>query len=164
MKIFKLTSIAVLFLLATLLLNSFQNKQEVPKKEQRKMKVFSGIITDKLKESKEFYSKVLNFKVTFENDFFLLMENTNGEGRFSFLLPNHPSQQPIFQPAFSGKGAYITIEVEDADAEYKRIKGLDIPIEIELRDEVWGDRHFAIVDPNGVGIDIVKYTAPAESE
>ncbi|RYY52113.1 MAG: glyoxalase, partial [Chitinophagaceae bacterium] len=22
----------------------------------------------------------------------------------------------------------------------------------------WGDRHFAITDPNGVGIDLVKYS------
>ncbi len=128
-----------------------------------KMKIFSGIITEKLKESKDFYTKVLGFKVTYENDFFLLLESPNGEGRFSFLLPNHPTQQPIFQPAFNGKGAYITIEVEDADAEYKRIKAFDIPIEIELRDEVWGDRHFAIIDPNGIGIDIVKYTPPANN-
>jgi hypothetical protein len=26
----------------------------------------------------------------------------------------------------------------------------------------WGDRHFAIEDPNGIGIDIVHYQAPDE--
>ena len=163
MKYFKPILIAVAILATALLFNSFQPK-EITLNEARKMKVFSGIITEKLKESKEFYTKTLGFTVTFENDFFLLMESPSGEGRFSFLLPNHPSQQPIFQPAFNGKGAYITLEVEDADAEYKRIKKLGTPIEIELRDEVWGDRHFAIVDPNGIGIDIVKYTPPSESE
>jgi uncharacterized glyoxalase superfamily protein PhnB len=34
---------------------------------------------------------------------------------------------------------------------------------IELGDEPWGDRHFAIVDPNGIGIDLVKYSAPKNS-
>jgi catechol 2,3-dioxygenase-like lactoylglutathione lyase family enzyme len=163
MRYFKPMLIAVVVLATAILFNSFQSK-EVSLNEARKMKVFSGIITDKLKESKEFYTKVLGFTVTFENDFFLLMESPSGEGRFSFLLPNHPSQQPIFQPAFEGKGAYITLEVEDADAEYKRIKATGTPIEIEIRDEEWGDRHFAIVDPNGIGIDIVKYTPPTENK
>ena len=163
MRYFKPILIAVTALVAAIVFNSFQSKS-LTENEAKKMKVTSGIITAKLKESKEFYTKVLGFTVTFENDFFLLIESPDGEGRLSFLLPNHPTQQPIFKPAFNGKGAYITLEVEDADAEYKRIKELGTPIEIEIRDEVWGDRHFAIVDPNGIGIDIVKYTPPSESE
>ena len=35
-----------------------------------------------------------------------------------------------------------------------------VKIEIEIRDEPWGDRHFAILDPNGIGIDIVTYSRP----
>ena len=35
-------------------------------------------------------------------------------------------------------------------------------MEIEIRNEPWGDRHFAIVDPNNIGIDIVTYTKPEE--
>jgi uncharacterized glyoxalase superfamily protein PhnB len=31
----------------------------------------------------------------------------------------------------------------------------NIPLEFDLREEVWGDRHFAIRDPNGIGIDFV---------
>lgn len=122
------------------------------------MKLNAGIVTSKLAESKEFYTKTLNFKTIFENDFYVLMESPGGD-RFAFLLPDHPSQQPIFQKAFNGKGLFLTIEVDDADAEYKRLKGLNIKIEVEIRDEPWGDRHFAFYDPNGIGIDIVKYTA-----
>lgn len=25
-----------------------------------------------------------------------------------------------------------------------------------LRDEPWGDRHFVVVDPNGIGVDVVQ--------
>jgi uncharacterized glyoxalase superfamily protein PhnB len=46
------------------------------------------------------------------------------------------------------------------DEVYQVIKERNI--DIELRDEPWGDRHFAIVDPNGVGIDIVAYSEPGE--
>ena len=100
--------------------------------------------------------------ISFENDFYLLMHTQDRRTQLAFLLPDHPSQQGIFQPAFTGKGAFITIEIPDVDEEYQRIREQDIPIEIPLRNEPWGDRHFAIVDPNGIGIDFVTYTAPSQ--
>lgn len=55
----------------------------------------------------------------------------------------------------------MAVDVEDVDAEYRRIKGLGIPIETEIRDEPWGDRHFVVVDPNGIGVDVVQHAPPA---
>jgi uncharacterized glyoxalase superfamily protein PhnB len=57
---------------------------------------------------------------------------------------------------------YLTIEVDDVDKIYSELKKKGISIKIELRNEPWGDRHFAIEDPNDVNIDIVKYSAPGE--
>lgn len=128
--------------------------------KQTTMKLNAGIITSKFKETKEFYTQKLNFTVVFENEFYLLLQTPGGADQLSFLLPEHPTQRPVFKTAFSGKGVYLTMEVESADAEYKRIKDLGVPIEVELRNEAWGDRHFAIKDPNGIGIDIVTYTKP----
>lgn len=124
------------------------------------MKMNAGIITSKLAESKAFYTKVLGFDVVFENEFYLLLNAPGGHASLSFLLPNHPSQQPLFRKAFQGQGMYLTIEVEDVDKLYAVIKKKGVPVKIELRDEPWGDRHFAIEDPNGVGIDLVHYKAP----
>ena len=120
----------------------------------------AGIITDKLQETKEFYTQHLGFGVSFENDFFLLLHTPNHQAELSFLLPDHPSQQPIFQTSFNGKGIYLTIEVEKVEEYYKTLKDKGVDIAIDLRKEVWGDHHFSIVDPNGVGIDIVTYTEP----
>lgn len=124
------------------------------------MKMNAGIITDKIQESKDFYTRVLGFGVTFENDFYLLLHTPGHEAEISFLLPEHATQQPLFQPAFQGKGIYLTIEVEDVKAIYAEIQAKGVPIQIMLREEPWGDHHFAITDPNGVGIDIVQYAAP----
>ncbi len=123
------------------------------------MKLNAGIITSKLAETKAFYTEKLGFGITFENDFYLLLHTPNKESELSFLLPDHPSQKPIFQKAFTGQGVYLTIELEDVDELYATVKQKGIPIEIEIRDEPWGDRHFAVVDPNGIGIDFVKFTA-----
>jgi len=139
---------------------AFNAKSQSTTQTKQSMKLNAGIITSRLAETKAFYTKNLNFEVSFENDFYLLLHTPNQQAQLAFLLPNHASQQPLFQTAFAGKGVFLTIEVPDVEAEYKRIKALKIPIVIELREEPWGDKHFAIVDPNGVGIDIVTYTAP----
>lgn len=123
------------------------------------MKFNAGIITRHLQETKQFYTQTLGWQVDFENDFYLLLGSDDGS-QISFLLPDHPSQQPLFQPEFNGKGLYITVEVPDVDHTYDRIKASGTPIAIDLRDEPWGDRHFAIVDPNGIGVDLVTHTPP----
>ncbi|UZR99670.1 VOC family protein [Chondrinema litorale] len=126
------------------------------------MKLNAGIVTEKLNETKEFYTKKLGFGISFQNDFYLLMHTPDGSSEISFLKPNHPSQEPIFQSPHNGKGVYLTIEVDDVDKVYSQLKNKNIAMEIELRDEPWGDRHFAIVDPNGIGIDFVTYTKTEE--
>lgn len=146
-----------LLLTAFVLLFGISNAQTT-----NKMKLNAGIITEKLQETKKFYTEVLDFGVSFENEFYLLLHTPNNSAEISFLQPNHPSQKPIFQSAFSGKGVYLTIEVENVDEVYKELKDKEVQIEIEIRDESWGDRHFAIKDPNGIGIDIVTYTKPVE--
>lgn len=125
------------------------------------MKLNAGIITSKLAESKAFYRDVLEFGVTFENDFYLLMHTPQREAEISFLVPEHASQQPLFQKPFQKQGVYLTIEVENVDDWYERLREKGVEIQIELRDEPWGDRHFAIMDPNGIGIDMVTYAPPS---
>jgi catechol 2,3-dioxygenase-like lactoylglutathione lyase family enzyme len=121
----------------------------------------AGIVTAKTVETKGFYIDKLGFELVFENEFYLLLAGFGD--RISFLLPEHPTQAPIFQPAFAGRGVYLTIDVENVDAEYARIRARGVPMAVDLRDEPWGDRHFAVVDPNGIGIDFVTYKEPGSN-
>ena len=152
---------STVFTIAYFTINVFSQTNSIMK-NQTKMKLNAGIVTERLAETKTFYTKFLNFGVTFENEFYLLLHTTNKEAEISFLLPNHPSQQPLFQKQFAGQGMYLTIEVEDVDKVYDEIKKKGIEIKIDIRNEPWGDRHFAIQDPNGIGIDIVKYSPQDE--
>lgn len=127
------------------------------------MRLNAGILTKKLSETKSFYTEVLGFKIKFENEFYLLLKTPNDKDTLSFLLPNHPTQQPFFHKPFSGEGMYLTIEVEDIEKLYQEIKNKGVEIKVAIRDEPWGERHFAIEDPNGIGIDIVQYTKPLEN-
>jgi catechol 2,3-dioxygenase-like lactoylglutathione lyase family enzyme len=84
-----------------------------------------------------------------------------GDSELGFMRPDLESQATIFRPRFQGQGIWITVDVEDAASEYRRLEALGVPIEVALRDEPWGDRHFAVVDPNGIGVDVVQRLAPA---
>jgi len=150
-------------LFAIACISAYAFSQNNPSTQTRhKMKLNAGIITSKLSETKAFYTGKLGFGVTFENEFYLLLHTPGGASELSFLLPEHPSQQPLFHKAFQGQGMYLTIEVDDVDKLYKELKNKGVPIQIELRDEPWGDRHFAVTDPNGIGIDLVKYSPQQE--
>jgi predicted enzyme related to lactoylglutathione lyase len=133
-------------------------QQSSTSKKSYNMKLNAGIITPKLAETKTFYTEKLGFGVTFENEFYLLLHTPNREAEISFILPKHPSQQALFQAPFQNKGVYLTIEVDDVDSIYQNLKKQGVEIKIDIRNEPWGDRHFAIQDPNGVGIDFVKYS------
>ncbi len=145
-----------LIIITILLFGSTKINCQIPRTQT--MKLNAGIITEKLTETKTFYTEVLDFGITFENEFYLLLHTPDKRNEISFLLPHHPSQQPLFQSKFDGKGVYLTIEVDDVDEVYQKLKAKHVEIKIGLRDEPWGDRHFAIQDPNGIGIDIVTYS------
>lgn len=122
------------------------------------MSFYNGIITNKLQESKEFYTKNLDFSIKFENEWFVLLER--GERELAFMQPNLEFQNPIFRGEYGGRGMWLTVEVADVEAEYERIQNLGVPIVVELRTEEWGETHFSVADPNGIGVDFVKYKAP----
>lgn len=120
------------------------------------MKLWLGIVTDKVQASKDFYVRLFGCEVIYEGEggWFVLLQL--GAYELGFMKPNLDSQAAIFQPAFQGKGMWLAIDVEDVDAEHKRLEAMGVKIEVPLRDEPWGDRHFVIVDPNDIGIDIVQ--------
>lgn len=122
------------------------------------MSFYNGIVTSKISESKEFYTEKLGFSVKFENEWFLLVER--GGRELAFMSPGLEFQNEIFRGEFGGKGIWLTVEVESVEAEYEKIKNLNVPLAVELRTEEWGETHFSVVDPNGIGVDFVHYRAP----
>ena len=132
-------------------------------KAANQMKLNAGIVTRNIKESKDFYVNKLGLKVRFESDWYLLLHTAGkNDSEIAFLLPDHPTQAPVFQSEFGGKGVFLTIEVPNVDSEYKRLKALGGAIKQEIKNEEWGDRHFVIVDPNGIGVDFVTHSTPSK--
>jgi catechol 2,3-dioxygenase-like lactoylglutathione lyase family enzyme len=124
------------------------------------MKLNPGIVTRRLNESKSFYLK-LGFELVFENDWYVLLQ-LNGQ-ELAFMQPGLDFQQPMFRHEYPGRGLWLTVELHDVDAALGNAIASGIPIEFGPLDEPWGDRHFAVLDPNGIPVDFVRHTPPQAS-
>jgi uncharacterized glyoxalase superfamily protein PhnB len=118
------------------------------------------VVTDKLHECRDFYTRWFELKSIFEASWIVVLSSDGEAPTVAFMHPEHPSTPPDPAP-FKGDGAFLTLQVEDAAAEYERVREAGLSSALELRDEPWGQRRFAAVDPAGMWVDVVEQTAPA---
>ncbi len=118
------------------------------------------VVTDRLAECREFYTRRLGFRVAFEASWFVYLQSAGDRPYgIAFMAADHPSQPPGPE-TFTGKGMFLTLQVPDAAAEFARLSGAGVPIAYGLRDEPWGQRRFALVDPSGTWVDVVQHIDP----
>ncbi|SDU50557.1 VOC family protein [Jiangella alkaliphila] len=115
------------------------------------------VITERLRECRDFYVGRLGFAVVFEADWFVLLDG--GGVAVAFMLPEHPSAPPSPGP-HTGDGAFLTLQVTDAAAEYATLLAAGVEIALPLTDEPWGQRRFGLVDPAGQWVDVVEQIQP----
>jgi uncharacterized glyoxalase superfamily protein PhnB len=157
----------MLLTVSLLPINSISAAEIVPSAKQTKdraMQVqdaYPVVVTQKMAECRDFYSKNLGFQVVFEASWFVYM-TTGGEHPYgiAFMTSKHPSQPPGPE-IFSGKGLFLTLQVADAAKEFERLKEAGVPIIYPLKDEPWGQRRFGLVDPAGMWVDVVQQIEPA---
>ncbi|THB78369.1 MAG: glyoxalase/bleomycin resistance/extradiol dioxygenase family protein [Desulfobulbaceae bacterium] len=127
------------------------------------MKLISSypvICTDKVKESSDFYQQHFNFEPTFAADWYVSLrskDNTNFE--LALLDANHPTIPEPYRKKVSG--VIINLEVEDVDTEYQRLKEQSLEFALEIKSEDFGQRHFIVVDPNGILVDVIQNIEPS---
>jgi catechol 2,3-dioxygenase-like lactoylglutathione lyase family enzyme len=119
------------------------------------------IVTDRLRECRDYYRRWFAFEVVFEADWFVLLSGGGDRPTtLAFMHTGHPSSPP--SPAeYRGDGTFITFQVADAEAEYRRLVEAGLEFALPLRDEPWGQRRFGVVDPAGVWVDVVEQINPA---
>jgi catechol 2,3-dioxygenase-like lactoylglutathione lyase family enzyme len=121
---------------------------------------YSIVVTPHVAECRDFYVNVLEFDIVFEASWFVYLRHPASPAAVAFMARDHPSTPPGPE-AFSGKGAFLTLQVEDAAAEYQRLSDRGATFAYPLKDEPWGQRRFALVDPAGMWLDIVEHIEPA---
>ena len=121
-----------------------------------KLKALSTCITTlKVSESKEFYVSIMHGKVIFDCGWYVNIEFIGGVS-LQFMQPQSPDQ-----PICNTVGLMYNFNVTDVDSEHERLSALGIEVIMPLEDHPWGDRGFAIQDPNGVTLYIYSDRTPS---
>jgi len=107
--------------------------------------------------SRDFYCAMFDLVVSVElDDWYLqLMSACDPTLNVGFVEPG--------SELFAGRGAssppsgvVLTIHVDDVDEAYRRANRLGAQIAAEIRNEDYGQRHFLVVDPNGLVLNVMS--------
>lgn len=113
--------------------------------------------TDMVEQTRDFFVKYFNAKVTFDCGWYVNMEFGDASLSLQFMSPQQPEHK-----LSSGDGLIYNFAVDDVDAEYKRLTQAGLPVIVPLEDHPWGDRGFATQDPNGISLYLYSAREPAE--
>ncbi|MEA3419768.1 MAG: VOC family protein [Campylobacterota bacterium] len=119
--------------------------------------VSTAFATDKVEESRDFYIKYFDARVTFDCGWYVNLEFGNPSSTLQFMSPQQPKQQ-----LSSGVGLMYNFAVENVDQEYEKLTDAGLAVTVPLEDHPWGDRGFAVQDPNGISLYIFSDREPAE--
>lgn len=115
--------------------------------------LFPDICSEKLQESKAFYSNLLGFKEVVDIGWYVQLCSPKDENlQVAFVEHNHDSIPKEYREL--PKGVVVTVEVENADQVFSTAQSMKLPVVVPLKNEVWGQRHFMTLDPNGLLVDV----------
>jgi len=120
------------------------------------MRLSTEIYTIHVAACRDFYVRYFGFQVQQEVEGFAVLQAPGTNSILLFCEPYSPLVQPIFHPPLAGQGVLLQWEVEDLDAEYRRLQELGAPLALSMIEEPFNGRHFTLRDPAGVLIDVVQ--------
>lgn len=129
----------------------------------RASSLYSVLLTDRVAATADFYVEHFGFAKVFEADWYVSLKMSGHA--FPFELAILDAAHPTIPEAYRKKtgGLILNFEVDDVDKEYERlVRGAKLPVELELRTEEFGQRHFITSDPNGILIDVITVVPPTD--
>lgn len=117
------------------------------------------IMTDRVRDTADFYIRHFRFKALFESDWYFHLQSLEDDHVTLAILDGDHETIPLIA---RGKvsGLLLNFEVDDVDSIYEESLNAGLPILKPICDEDFGQRHFITADPNGVLIDIIKPIPP----
>lgn len=118
------------------------------------------VVTPRVAVTAAFYVEHFGFQSLFSSDWYVHLQSAeNAQVNLAVLQAGHPTLPEGGSAAVAG--LLLNFEVEDVDAEYRRLLAQGLPMLCPLRDEAFGQRHFITRDPNGVLIDVIQPIPPS---
>ncbi|MFF3842439.1 VOC family protein [Streptomyces sp. NPDC001930] len=119
------------------------------------------ICTRDVAASRDFYTRHLGFATTFEADWYVSLHRPDApQYELALLDHSHPTLPEGYRTPTRG-GLLLNFEVDDVDAEHRRLIGeAGLPELLPLRTEDFGQRHFILGAPDGVLVDVITTIPP----
>jgi predicted enzyme related to lactoylglutathione lyase len=120
------------------------------------IRIVPNISSEAFAASCDFYAAMFDLEVSVElEDWYLQLMSSEPKLNIGFVKPD--------DALFAGRttssriyGVVLTIHVDDVDEAYARAKRLGAEIPAEIRNEHYGQRHFLVVDPNGLVLNVMS--------
>ena len=121
------------------------------------IRIVPNLSSEDFAATRDFYAALFDLVVSVELDDWYLQLKAESDTMLNigFVKPNHE----LFAGRTASPGTYgvvLTVHVEDVDGAYERAKRLGAEIAAEIRDEDYGQRHFLVVDPNGLVLNVMS--------
>ena len=117
----------------------------------------TAFTTNKVEESRDFYVKYFGAKITFDCGWYVTLEFGSNLSTLQFMSPQQPEHK-----LSNRAGLMYNFAVENVDEEYKKLTADGLAVIVPLEDHPWGDRGFAIQDPNKISLYIYSEREPSE--
>jgi uncharacterized glyoxalase superfamily protein PhnB len=104
--------------------------------------------------SARFYETHFGFARIFSSDWYIQLRATADHPFEIALIDQDHDSIPESARGIS-TNVLLSLYVEDAAAEHERITASGLTVIQPLRDEVFGQRHFMLADPDGILIDVI---------
>lgn len=108
-----------------------------------------------------FYVTHFGFETTFDSDWYVsLRQPEPPHFELGLLAHDHETIPNGYRRPVAG--LLLNVEVPDVDAEYDRlVRGAGLSVELDLRSEDFGQRHFIASAPDDVLVDVITPIPPA---
>ena len=121
------------------------------------------LMTDRVADTARYYEQHFRFTRLFDSDWYVHLQSLEDASVNLAILDGDHATIPEAARGGRAAGVLLNFEVEDASAEYQRVLDQGLDVQLALRDEAFGQRHFIVKDPNGVLIDVIQPIPPDEA-
>lgn len=121
------------------------------------------LMTDRVADTARYYEQHFRFTRLFDSDWYVHLQSLEDASVNLAILDGDHATIPEAARGGRAAGVLLNFEVEDASLEYQRVLDQGLDVQLALRDEAFGQRHFIVKDPNGVLIDVIQPIAPDEA-
>lgn len=111
------------------------------------------VVTDKLAETKAFYTQKVGFTVVMDMDGYLQVRYGGDDGPELAFMKAGPTPTMGDVARFDGRGLIVSIPTPDADAAHATMTASGAAPLTTPSDKPWRWRSFSVADPNGVVLD-----------